>query len=31
MAMPPDFDNEPTIMSRCSRLQLCLAGGRADA
>jgi len=29
--MPPDFDNEPTIMWRCSRLQLCLAGGREDA
>jgi len=31
MAMPPDFDNEPTIMSRCSRLQLGLAGGRENA
>jgi len=28
MVIPPDFGNEPTIMSRCSRLQLCLAGAR---
>jgi hypothetical protein len=31
MAMPPVFGNEPTIMSRCSRLQLYFAGGRGDA